>query len=222
MKKLNQFFAKLFAGRLSDPADFKEALHQERVNQQTVDTSFERFTQTLRMDESWTAPKRLATEKAFFTSEGFLRRQDMADWQNTPIELRTFSARLIERLRRRGIPMYTHAAYRDKATQNSHFANRRSKLTWPYAPHCQGKAVDIVHGRYHWELTEQEWAYIGKVGKDLAEKMGLDVTWGGDWKFYDPAHWELTGWKENYDPNPTEGEPVRKTARKLLQDTKGV
>ena len=54
---------------------------------------------------------------------------------------------------------------------------------------------------------------IGGVGKEVARKMGLRVTWGGDFKsLYDPAHWELTDWRTVRKPDPVGDRPVRYAA----------
>jgi len=84
--------------------------------------------------------------------------------------------------------------------------------------------VDIVHGVFAWELTPQEWQLLGKIGKQVAWRLNqalpkerqFFVDWGGDWKFYDPAHWEIRGWQADVRKLPVL-DPVRKTPRKLMQ-----
>lgn len=150
---------------------------------------------------------RLKVTKGFHTSEAHLKRHMRADWQHVPIELQMFAARLIYNLRKADVPMYVHQAFRTKEQQDLLYAKGRSKpgpkvtnTQWPRAAHCQGVAVDIVHGRYHWELSKHEWNAIGKIGLQLADRMNLKLTWGGNWSFWDPAHWELTDWKQYIQP----------------------
>lgn len=129
------------------------------------------------------------------SSENYLEQLGRADWQHTDTDMRIFAAALVIELQKRGLPFYVHTAYRTRKEQDRLYNKGRSKALWPRAPHCQGKAVDIVHSAFHWELTKQEWAWVGQIGKNLAKRLGIEVTWGGDWSFYDPAHWELTDWR---------------------------
>lgn len=219
MKQINRFFSLLFAGKLSNPADFKAALQQQRHEDNGADTSFQRFEGEYKDGPVFVAPKRLAVSQNYMTAPHMLTKHNRADWQHVDLDLQIFAARFIETMRRKGIPLYVHSAFRTKREQNLLKQAGRSRAAWPHAPHCQGAAVDIVHGRYHWEMTETEWALMGKVGKAVAKKLGIAVTWGGDWKFYDPAHWEITDWRQNYK-TPEAGPPVRQTPRKILSDTR--
>lgn len=62
--------------------------------------------------------------------------------------------------------------------------------------HNFGMALDVIHMRRAWEqMPKQGWQLLGAMGKEVARKQGLQITWGGDFKSrYDPAHWELTDW----------------------------
>lgn len=233
--RINKFFKALFAGKLSNPCDFKEALRVQRASDKGNNTLTERFFGTLESSPHFDAPERLRVGKSVFTGEMYLRQQHRADWQNVDIDVQLFTARLIEACRRKGIPMYAHSAIRTKDEQNALVAKGVSKARYPRAPHVQGAAVDIVHSLYHWSLTDDEWKLIGKIGKQVAHQLGIEMNWGGDetGKFepftnvadtfrWDPAHWELQSWRDHYDATPPEtGTPVRKTARKLLAETKG-
>lgn len=107
-----------------------------------------------------------------------------------------FSQAFLRDLRKRGIPFFPHCYYRDEETQNRLRKQGVSKARWGQSPHNFGMAVDIVHFGRYWDLTSTEWAVIGLIGKEVARRLNLKVTWGGDWKFYDPAHWELSDWKK--------------------------
>ncbi|MBX8785568.1 M15 family metallopeptidase, partial [Ochrobactrum sp. GRS2] len=58
-----------------------------------------------------------------------------------------------------------------------------------------GMAVDIIHGTKAYDLDRKAWSLLSHIGKEISVQAGIPVTWGGDWKFYDPAHWELKNWK---------------------------
>lgn len=187
-------------------------------------TSAERFFGTLTDGPIFEAPERLRAP-SLFTSEAGLRQHDRADWQHVDPRLQLFAARMIEAFRKRGIPLYVHWAFRTKDQQDALKAQGVSNALYPFAPHCLGCAVDIVHSRYHWELTKDEWAMLGKVGQQVADRMGLKVKWGGSWNFYDPAHWELSDWRTDWGAKYTRvkhiGEPVRLTPRGILAKYKG-
>lgn len=216
--------------RLTFPADWRERLQaswrrSEKVGvhgapQDAPSTHYQRFLGTLDDELAFTAPRRLQAP-SLFTNETVLLQHDRADWQHVAVPMQLFAARMIEAFRRKGIPLYVHSAFRTEKQQTALVADGRSRARWPRAPHCIGEAVDIVHSRYHWELTKQEWSLLGKVGKDVAAAMRLDVKWGGDFHtFYDPAHWEILDWRARVrviEPTP----PVRKTPRYILGQLRG-
>lgn len=190
-----------------------QTLDESRVS---PDTSSDRFFLKDVAKGPYSVPKRLAVGSAFHVSPQMLARHQRADWQHTPVHLRVFAARLCEAARKLGIPLYVHGAFRSAAQQQEMLRRGVSKAQWPRAPHCQGKAVDIVHGRYHWEMSRDEWAFIGRLGKDISDKMGLSLNWGGDWSFYDPAHWEMADWKEDIRSLAASPQPLHATPRAIL------
>lgn len=119
-------------------------------------------------------------------------------------DILAFRDGLVRRMRAIDVPMYGHCVWRTPDEQLALFERGRTKAMPGESPHNWGCAVDIVHCRFHWDLTERQWAVIGHVGKLVAASAGLKVTWGGDWKFYDPAHWELTDWKAKRIPRYAE------------------
>lgn len=107
-----------------------------------------------------------------------------------------FKAGLIKRMAAIGVPVYPHCIWRTPDEQLALFERGRTKAMPGESPHNWGCAVDIVHCRYHWDLTRRQWEVIGHIGKEYGKAAGLNVRWGGDWKYYDPAHWELADWKQ--------------------------
>jgi hypothetical protein len=147
-----------------------------------------------------------------------LRQHDRADWSGVDDRIARFAASLIETLRKHDVPFYVHMARRTPGEQRDLYNAGRSKVPGPKAAHTVGYAVDIVHARFHWDLTPEEWRYVGIVGKRVAQRLGLGVTWGGDWSFYDPAHWELKGWRDAEVINESLGR-LQKTPRYILRNT---
>lgn len=62
--------------------------------------------------------------------------------------------------------------------------------------HLTGHAVDlapVINGAVSWDWPLYH--RLAKVVKAAAEKEGVALTWGGDWRtFKDGPHWELS-WK---------------------------
>jgi len=216
MQRMSYWFDRLRSGAIRSLSDLREAVFLTREASEPEDTSFDRFLGTLGDGAVFDAPTRLRFPWDA-TAEEMLRRHAMADWQNVDPRIARFGAALIEVARKQGIPLYVHTAFRTRAEQEAAVSRGVSKARWPRAAHCQGAAVDIVHGRFHWQLTNGEWALLGKLGKDVAQRLRVPVVWGGDWSFFDPAHWELAGWQDRVREDLPEGEPWRRTPRSILR-----
>lgn len=109
-------------------------------------------------------------------------------------DLLEFERLLIKRLAKLGVPMFAPEVWRSKERQDELYVLGHSKAKAGQSPHQHGMAVDIVHGQLGWNLSPKQWAVIGHIGKELAAAKGWKIQWGGDWKFYDPAHWEIKDW----------------------------
>lgn len=119
-----------------------------------------------------------------------------ADRTGSDPVLLDFSLALLRELQKRNMPFFPHTYVRTNAEQEKLYANGVTKARAGQSPHNHGMAVDIVHFGRYWDLTKKEWDVIGLIGKEVARKRKIKITWGGDWKFYDPAHWELADWKD--------------------------
>lgn len=108
---------------------------------------------------------------------------------------RGFLPVFLRRMGALGVPMFAHCIWRSEEVQDELFRAGRSKAKAGQSAHNYGCALDFVHGTEGWNLNEQQWSVVGHVGKEVALSLGLKVVWGGDWKFYDPAHWELADWR---------------------------
>ena len=71
------------------------------------------------------------------------------------------------------------------------FANGKSKTM--KSKHITGDAFDIAvfdeHGKLTWDLK-----YYKKVAEHIkreANKLGIKITWGGDWQWIDGPHFQL-------------------------------
>lgn len=139
--------------------------------------------------------------RAFLQSPDYRDQQLRADQVGAHPIIREFSRLFIRRMARRfGVPMFAHNMVRDAATQRALYVQGVTKAPAGASPHNFGCAVDIVHSRLAWGLAEQSWTMLGHIGKELAHQNGWKLVWGGDWKFYDPAHWELADWRELKEP----------------------
>lgn len=148
--------------------------------------------------------KRLKWPSHFGTNH-WLSNMERADWQHVDMWLAYWSAKFITKAQQLEVPLFVHGAFRTRQEQDSLLAEQRTKARWPRAPHCQGKAVDIIHSRYAWDLSEDEWAWLGYTGLEMAYQINsalpkedrVELEWGGSWSFYDPAHWEIKNWRED-------------------------
>lgn len=128
-------------------------------------------------------------------ADAFRRRvvweQELAD-----PDMRRFAVAFLRDLHKRGFPLFVVQCWRSGKEQDALFVKGVTKAKAGQSAHNYGMAVDVIHFMRGWDLTRKEWAVVGAIGKEVARKCNLKVTWGGDWKFWDPAHWELSDWKE--------------------------
>jgi hypothetical protein len=129
-----------------------------------------------------------------FNSTYMLKLHNRANWAGTHGVIMLFTHYYLKELRKRGIPMYAHTAYRSPTLQAELRAKGVSNLS--DGPHQRGCAVDIVHAHYHWSEDEDFWFYVGEIGEQIIRQKGYNMEWGGRWKRpWDPAHWQLKNWR---------------------------
>lgn len=140
---------------------------------------------------------RALSDTEYLKSALYEEQQWRAVRENAHLLILEFENAFVKRLREMGMPFFAHCVVRTPKEQARAFLAGNSKIhpTEPY-PH-QHCAVDIIHSKYGWELTVDQWAVIGHIGKEVAHMRGIAVEWGGDWRsLYDPAHWQLANWRE--------------------------
>lgn len=140
---------------------------------------------------------RKLVDNDFLDHPRYQEQQWRASRKGAHLLILEFEKAMVKRCRELGIPMYAHTVVRDQDTQQRLFKEGFSKTPgtseWAHE-HC---AADIVHSRYAWNLTKDQWKLLGHIGKEVAQTRGIAIVWGGDWKSpYDPAHWELAQWRE--------------------------
>lgn len=147
---------------------------------------------------------------------GGFRPTRMGEYGMGYVECRGFEPVFRRRMAALGVPMFAHCIVRTPLEQERLKAEGFSKAGPGDSAHQYGCAVDFIHGTRAWDLAPIQWEVIGHVGKEVALSLGLKVEWGGDWKFYDPAHWELKGWRDVRATIRTHGEAMT-VAEALVQ-----
>lgn len=134
----------------------------------------------------------------FYTIESlpFRRRLLVVSREGLRPEIEDFTLKFLKALHKRGIPFFLHCGLRTRGEQQRLFTQGVSKARPGESPHQYGAAVDLVHFGKYWDLTPLQWAVVGAIGKEVARKCNLKIEWGGDWDFFDPAHWQLENWRE--------------------------
>jgi hypothetical protein len=90
---------------------------------------------------------------------------------------------------------------RDKAAQEAAFIQGNSRARFGQSPHnySPSLAVDIcpwADGALQWN-NHQLFDSLAEHIKTTAKRLGIEVTWGGDFKsIVDKPHFELKNWKK--------------------------
>ncbi|QCS37056.1 hypothetical protein [Tortoise microvirus 46] len=133
---------------------------------------------------------------AFVAGRKYAEQQLRAERLGAHPVILKFAPAFIKECAKYGVPMFAHEYVRSAERQMKLRALGNSKARAGQSPHQYGMAVDIVHGVHGWNLDRKQWAVLGLIGKEVARRQDVKLTWGGDWKFYDPAHWEIADWKQ--------------------------
>lgn len=213
---MSMLFSSYTQGLIKTLSDFRFWRREQMTKDDPKDESFTRFLGEFSPHKygDWSRLQR----PSHFQTDVYLRQLDRADWQHVDWRLELWASLFQLAMKRHNVPLFVHSAFRTHAEQAELFRLGRTKTKWPRAAHCQGAAVDIVHGIYAWDLSRQEWDNLRLVGQGLAERLNqrlkqedrLPLVWGGNWDFYDPAHWELAGWRNHVRTLESEA-PQRRT-----------
>jgi hypothetical protein len=124
------------------------------------------------------------------------KRSYAKHWSYADPELQKWADAMIQECRKREIPLYAFELHRTPERQQQLLMQGTTKAGPWQSPHQYGQAIDLIHKTKLWSLTDAEWELIGTIGKEIARKKKVKITWGGDWG-WDMAHWEMTNWRES-------------------------
>lgn len=132
----------------------------------------------------------------FIKGQKYQEQQWRAVRDGADPKILAFEKAFVKKMASLNVPFFATWVVRSATEQQKMFDAEVSRDSpedgqWPHRKH----AVDLIHGTLGYNLTKTQWALVGHVGKEVAQARGIKITWGGDWKFYDPAHWELTHWR---------------------------
>jgi len=97
----------------------------------------------------------------------------------------------------RKIPIKAFEFLRTRERQDELHSQGHTNATAGKSPHQYGLAVDIISATKAWDLSKKQWEIIGEIGKEVARKRNIKITWGGDFEtIWDPAHWQIADWKK--------------------------
>lgn len=136
------------------------------------------------------------TSKVFLRDQSYKRQQWRANRNGAHSDILDFERMFVRAMRKMDVPVFAHNMVRTSDEQDALYVKGVTKAKGGQSPHNYGCAVDIVHGLHAWDIPKKAWDLFGHVGKEVAHKAGIKIEWGGDWSFYDPAHWELHPWRE--------------------------
>lgn len=90
-------------------------------------------------------------------------------------------------------PVVVLECHRGKKRQNWLYRKKRTYLKYPHSRHNKfpSQAVDMAPAPLNWH-DEEAFLRFAIIVKEEAEKLKIDLTWGGDWKYFkDMSHFEL-------------------------------
>lgn len=163
MKQAPAWWVRYGKGGFGSPSAVYRAALSERRLADGPDTSFVRFegdADTLDAGSRFTVWQRLQAP-SYHNSDYMLRLHQSADWRTVHPVVMAFTARFIRAARKRQIPLYVQAAFLPDAV-GSGFET--------------GLQVSIMHARFYNALSAMEWAFLEKLGNEIAVKAELPVV----------------------------------------------
>lgn len=144
--------------------------------------------------------------QGFLKSARYQEQQTRANRVGAHPLILEFSDKMVKRCAKLGIPVFPLCIVRTEDEQKASYARGVSHDSpddglWPH----RFAAVDIIHSTLGYMEDENHvphgWDVLIHIGNEVAHSMGLKVVSGSTFKrLYDPAHWELEGWKEMEPP----------------------
>lgn len=216
------WWGRYLAGEFKTPQELVAAAYDEMGQSMRFDISKPSGSMIPPDTAVWDAPERLKAP-AWFHNNSYLRQQERANWAWADKRLMVWAAIFQAMAQKRGIPLYVHTCLRDQREQDALVAAGNSKAKYPTSAHNIGEAVDIIHGTFHWEMSENEWKTLHVLGSLALDRLNtylssankLTLEWGGNWKFYDPAHWEIKDYRQRVRKLQAI-EPVHRTHTQVL------
>jgi hypothetical protein len=150
----------------------------------------------IKLPDTYQAAALSLADKEAFKSYQVVNRMVFPSDVMTHPQIIQFAKAFQKELKKRDIPFYVFELYRSPERQNRLKAQGVSKAAGGDSPHQYGCAVDLVSATDFWALTRRQWAVIGAIGKEVARRKKIKIEWGGDWEFYDPAHWQIQSWRD--------------------------
>ncbi len=141
------------------------------------------------------AAARSLTNHEYCKSLKYKAQSLKTSWEGVHPDILDFHKAFQKELLQRGYPFYAFFFWRSHELQDELYRQGSTKARGGQSPHNYGCAVDEVHCYKFWDLTRKQWAVLGAIGKEVARRKGIKIVWGGDWKFYDPVHFQLADWK---------------------------
>lgn len=110
---------------------------------------------------------------------------------------------IVSAMQRGGYPAKIVWCYRSPEKQRELYAQGRTATgsivthakAWESA-HQYSEAVDIVHPWKGWDVPPDYWEALASAVRIVADKYGVDLEHGHNWKFADSAHIELSDWRD--------------------------
>lgn len=155
-------------------------------------------------EDTYALARASMVRKDFFGTAKYYEQKTRADRSSVDPGILLFERRFLAKMKSIGIPMFAHCVVRSVEEQDKLFAGGFSRARGGDSPHQYGLAIDLIHSTMGWDLphdpakpvtTNKCWEMIGVIGKEVAATAEIPIEWGGDWDFWDPAHWQIADWR---------------------------